>query len=516
MVQETDAAGLNKYYEYDADGNMSRVQNGDGTVEENTAVITEATYDFRGNPLTQTTYIRSGDLAGNDNSDNSTTALTKTYRYDLEGRLISETTPDGVEKSYQYDALGNLISSSEPIYKEDGELLGTAHLSAEYDFRGNVVKSVDALGAESYYEYDALGNRIKAIDPLGNTELYQYDRYNLKTAEVTRANYEPGKTIREMARTEYTYDNAGRILQEIQYLKKDAGLERVVTQTYHYSEDGAVEKIEDASGNGILYTYHPNGKVAAEITAGEQQTRSKEARQYLYDIFGNITKAYGYGRNTSYVYDAAGRPRSAKDDLGILFEYTYDNLGRRISETDGNGNTTFYTYNAFGLTASQTLPGDETIGELTVFMQYDRAGNLAAAYDTAGNRSSYTYDSRGNLLSETVTDKTTGISATKTYNYDLNNNLIEEIDAAGNKVVSQYDALGRAEKNLWYAAGSTTPKTTEYTYDADGNCTVVTDFAGNTVRSVYDSLGRLTEQYDALGNLVSRNTYDGDGRRCAW
>lgn len=83
-------------------------------------------------------------------------------------------------------------------------------------------------------------------------------------------------------------------------------------------------------------------------------------------------------------------------------------------------------------------------------------------------------------------------------------------------LVSQYDALGRAEKNLWYAAGSTTPKTTEYTYDADGNCTAVTDFAGNTVRSVYDSLGRLTEQYDALGNLVSRNTYDGDGRRCAW
>ena len=59
---------------------MSRVQTGDGSIEENTAAITEATYDFRGNPLTQTTYIRSGDLAGNDNSDNSLTALPRPYR----------------------------------------------------------------------------------------------------------------------------------------------------------------------------------------------------------------------------------------------------------------------------------------------------------------------------------------------------------------------------------------------------------------------------------------------------
>ncbi|MDE7300274.1 MAG: InlB B-repeat-containing protein, partial [Lachnospiraceae bacterium] len=542
LVQETDASGLNRYYTYDADGNVTRVQTGDGTVGENTAVITEATYDFRGNPLTQTAYIRNGDLAGNDFADSGVTALTSSFQYDLEGRLVVETTPDGVTKTYIYDAAGNLLSTAEPVYDADGELQGTAVVTAEYDSMGRVVKATDENGASTIYEYDSRGNLIRATDPLGGTELYEYDYCNWKTAEVARNNYEPGKSIREMARTEYVYDDAGRLYQTAEYVSDDAagsyrtaeyagddaGLTRIVTQTCHYYADGSIETITDASGNGVLYTYHPNGKIATEMSANEQQKPSGEAVSYRYDIFGNLTEAHGCGRDILYTYDAAGRLLSVQDSLGLLEAHAYDSLGRSVSDTDGNGNITEYVYNAFGLTARQVQPGDETIAQLISFAQYDRAGNLALAYDTAGNRLEYAYDSRGNLLRETAVNRATGDRVTAAHSYDLAGNLTEETDAAGSRMVYEYDALGRVTRETFYADGAdagmsgddhdaagsgSMSKTISYTYDADGNCISVTDFLGNTATSVYDSRGRLIEQYDALGSLVGRNTYDADGRQ---
>ena len=551
LVQETDASGLNRYYTYDADGNVTRVQTGDGTVGENTAVITEAAYDFRGNPLTRTAYIRNGDLAGNDFEDNGVTALTFVFRYDLEGRLVAETTPNGVTKTYVYDAAGNLLSTSEPVYGADGELQGTAVVTAEYDNMGRVVKATDECGAVTAYEYDSRGNLIRAIDPLGGTELYEYDYCNLKTAEVTGNNCEPGKSIREMARTEYVYDDAGRLYQTAEYVRAEAaedagngignlyqaaehvgddigspywaaqdrgtdtGLTCIVTQTCHYRADGSIETITDASGSGVLYTYHPNGKVATEMSAGEQQKPSGEAVSYRYDIFGNLTEAHGCGRDIQYTYDAAGRLLSVQDSLGLLEAHAYDSLGRSVSDTDGNGSTTTYTYNAFGLTARQVQPGDGIIAELISFAQYDRAGNLALACDTAGNRLEYAYDSRGNLLRETAVNRETGERVATARCYDLAGNLTEETDAAGSRMVYEYDALGRVTGETFYAAGAdgSMAKTTSYTYDADGNCTSVTDFLGNTTTSVYDSRGRLIEQYDALGSLIGRNTWDADGRQ---
>ena len=559
LVQETDPSGLNRYYSYDADGNVTRVQTGDGTVGENTAIVTEAVCDFRGNPLSQTAYIRNGDLAGNDFADNGVTALTTTFRYDREGRLIAETAPDGVTKTYIYDAAGNLLSTEEPVYGEDGRLLGTAVVTAEYDCMGRVVKATDERGAATVYKYDGRGNLLRATDALGNTELYEYDYCDRKTAEVKRNNYEPGRPLRELPRTEYVYDGAGRLCETAEYVcdgaerlrgtaeyicdgagrlrgtaeyvcsgaeeqnrapgnaGKAAGLVRVITQTCGYRADGSIKKLADAAGNGPVYTWHPNGKLASELSAGEQQKPAGEAVRYLYDIFGNVTELHGCGQDALYTYDAAGRLLSVQDSLGLLEAHVYDSLGRSAADTDGNGTATEYMYNAFGFAARKVQPGDETIPELISLAQYDRAGNLVLAWDSAGSRLEYAYDSRGNLLRETAVDRETGERITAAYRYDLAGNRTEETDAAGNRTVYEYDALGRVVKETFYASGSDdVPKTVSYTYDAAGNCTSATDFLGNTTTSVYDSRGRLTEQYDALGNLILCSAYDADGRQiCA-
>ena len=45
----------------------------------------------------------------------------------------------------------------------------------EYDDRGNVVRTTDALGGVTRYEYDALDNQTAKIDALGNTNRFTYD-----------------------------------------------------------------------------------------------------------------------------------------------------------------------------------------------------------------------------------------------------------------------------------------------------------------------------------------------------
>ncbi len=381
LVEEISPAGIHTYYTYDADDNVIRTQTGDGTVQENTAQITEATHDFRGNLLTETVWVREEDLvdslvlpaqgfllaqetgakiaqnAGKNLQNQPETEglcpLTTTWEYDLGGRLTKEITPDGVITLHSYDAAGNELVTE---IKTSEETLVTS-TKKEYNSRGEMIAETNALGAVTKYTYDHRGNLIQMEDALGGISLFTYNYNDQKTAEVSPANYRLGKKLREMARTEYTYDAAGRISTRTDYEFDEAkihssdwpqGFHRRVSETYTYDNAGNTTQIRDAEGNGAIYTYHPNGLVATSKTAAEQAKMEGIALSYSYDIFGNTVGLRAGEYEHRYRYDPEGRLLSESDNYGTIKTCTYDALGRLQTETDGVGATTYSAYNALG------------------------------------------------------------------------------------------------------------------------------------------------------------------------
>ncbi|CRZ34850.1 RHS repeat-associated protein [Herbinix hemicellulosilytica] len=513
LIEQIEPSGLKTIYSYDSEGNIIRTQVGEGTVEDATAYITETTYDYRKNPLSISKFVRKGDLAGYDFGDKELAAITTSYQYDKEGRLVSETTPDGITTTYEYDAVGNLISVSKPVFNSEGIQTGIYTKKAEYNRDGHAVKITDSYGETTHYTYDNRGNLIKIVNPLGGVTLYQYDYTDRKIAEVSPKNYIEGKPISQMSRTEFRYDSTGKLAAQIDYVNENGTLKEVVTKTYFYDELGHVTRELDAYGNGAVYTYHPNGKIATEVSAIDAADETGQMTVFTYNVYNNLAKEERQGYTVNYTYDSMGNLVSVRDSLGDVISYSYDILGRKITETDGNGNVTTYTYNAFGNISSIKKPGDSSIDELTIFTQYDLNGRERIVYDTAGNRTEYKYDTLGNITAILEIDSANGEKLEKVYEYDLNSNLVRSIDEAGTITTVKYDALGRVkEESIHSDTLLTKVKTTVYEYDANGNCISKTDWLGNRTTYVYDERDRLIEEYDALNNLVSSNAYDYNGR----
>ena len=84
-----------------------------------------------------------------------------------------------------------------------------------YNKYGQAVQVTDALGAVTKYTYDHRDNLLQTEDALGGISLYTYNFYDQITAEVSPANYRAGKKLKEMGRTEYTYDAVGRLKTQI-------------------------------------------------------------------------------------------------------------------------------------------------------------------------------------------------------------------------------------------------------------------------------------------------------------
>ena len=201
----------------------------------------------------------------------------------------------------------------------------------------------------------------------------------------------------------------------------------------------------------------------AEELGGTGVTRTRVTREY--DAAGELTtvtrdvwggSSYALAGTSTYAYDPAGRVggithRNASGTALATYAYAYDTAGRLTAKTDG-GVTTSYAYDAAD--------------------QLTTAGAATYSYDPTGDRTNPGYATgAGN---RTTTD------GVWTYTYD---------------------ADGRVAKRSQGAAA----ETWVYAYDHRGQLTTAT-------RSATDggsATGVATYAYDAWGNLISRQAWDG-------
>jgi len=478
------------------------------------------------------------------------------YRFDTEGRLIAVEDPlgNGATLSYQD---GRLTAVH--------DVRGREVFALGYNAEGHIDRVTDLAGRSVDYEYDAYGNLTGVRQGGGELAGYVYNGYH-GLMQKTNA-------VGETYRIDYQYPSrgiAGRVIDPIGTARFRQGLPlsgHVLTLRYEFERrlfwvtgyDGATRKYELNEAGKIVAEYDVDGGVETAketveyLPDGTEKTTDAAGGVTLVmrDAWGNVTRRVdGEGNETLTTYNAAGRPLSVTDPLGVTTRFSYDASGTlpvSIERASGRPEavTTGYGYSAYGDLESTTVAGATTgmsynaaglpltvtdpLGNVSRF-EYDAVGNLTAAVDAEGNRSVFGYDARRNLLA--ATDPLGGKTL---YSYNAAGRLLQVTDPMGRttrtesdfkgRVTAVVDALGQRREFGYDGKGNLTrivdgEAVTRMAYDRDSRLTAVTDPEGYVTRYEYAEAGcsscgggsdlpkRIT---DPLGN-VTENLFDNNGR----
>ncbi|WP_053162413.1 RHS repeat protein [Pseudomonas brassicacearum] len=547
-------------YEYDSAGRLVRETQAQGTTEERS---TRTRYDAFGQTI--------GKLLG-EASARITTGMSAaevaaiyaqyglTYQYDAAGRVASVTDALGNRTLSYYDAAGRLShvvnamgEVSETVYSAFGDVrertdftgrlaaADTAGLSGgvlnaqlktlvqairnaandnrrvyDYDNRGLLTATTDALGYVTRYGYNAFGNQTSVTRTIstGNTVASSIT-YNKRGEQISRIDDVGG-----LARSSATvYDAFGRVISQtdgrgLVSTTTYASNGRVITlknplnqgQSSEYDAFGRVLKQTDALGKVTTYAYNdsarsltvttPDGVSVVTIKNRHGQTLTVTngtgaVTRYSYNKEGQlVTTQDALNRSTTNAYDEAGRLLTVTDALGRISRYGYDAANRVLTRTDANNSVTRYSFDGQG-----------------------RQVRVVDAEGKAEQRiTDYAYDRKGQLLR--VTQDPNGLKLTTSYSYD---GVGQQVQVMRGTVASpsqqitlyEFDKLGRRISERQDPTGLNL--TTRYNYNGNDQVTRKIDAAGNSTWYVYDAAGRVSATVDALG-YVSENKYDANGR----
>lgn len=415
---------------------------------------------------------------------------TVTYAYDVFGNRTSTTDPLGCTTTTVYE--------SSQTYPEKVTTCLSHETVFTYDTRFGVITSQrDPNLQTTTSAYDVFGRLIKKTGPLAGTSAYgsvskfylDFGTPNLQRI-ATYTTEEHGTS--NVLVTEQFFDGLGR--QD--HTETDAPEGKIIATDVTFDIRGNVEK------KSMPYFISPQGAPLETIF----WTR------FDYDVIGRQTKVThpdGTFATTAYLKDVV----TQTDENGNIkrrFIDAYDRI-KKIEEVDGAATyTTTYAYDVEGsLIHVQNHLGHNTR------IKYDLMGRKIAMCDPnmgAGPNTTacdtntpgawiYTYDNAGNLKTQKDAK-----SQTLYFDYDLQSRMARKTYPGGQQINWTYDISDLPDVNF--------PK---------GRLTKVIDLATET-RLVYDKEGRvikterkiggmpyvMTEQYNALGKVISEKFPDGE------
>ena len=552
MSESVDIMGNTTKYDRDANGNVIKTTNADGTYtlanyNDKNSVIAEVdesgnatikAYDSNGtrllkeatslHPLSQTdintvtadNFDPVKYLAANEASYAITSHeyYADSYVSGIAGLIRATTDPEGNVTEYDYykDGYGKGLVKSKTL-KDGNTIVST--VTYEYNAQLQVSKETTS--------YDLSQN-------LYSVKEYEYDKFNNVT--VTR-DYGTGSTP---ATTIAEYDLLSR-------------------KTAEYAPNYSADK-----SHGTLTTYYPDGNKKTEIDAEGNVT------SYVYDAYGQVTKKTNPNGSMNITeYDGLQREKATYFQSGengvkqILTTTGYEFAGysfdiySALNSSESHSckglkttKTTYITEEKQVVTETLTDIKEHTIyektnGETKRTSAYYANGQLARQTDALGNTTKYEYDYL-NKVTKTYTPFDSDTDSVTENQYDKNGNGIKTIQTVQKEDSStpkysvtenQYNAQGlltqvtlsdgtaNGEKNItkyFYSNGGIQTKmetglnsandsdymTTNYAYDAWGHLVNTTDSTGyNSGTTTYDLNGNVLTVTDANGN-VTTNTYD--------
>ncbi len=448
MVRQVDERGVVTEYEYDDQGNRTRMIEAKGTPSERQ---TEYSYDAKGNLITtkrlanaksaEALTTMAYDEAGNLVTTTDPMGHSQRFTHDAMGNVLTRTDGNGKVWSYTYDAKGQRLTSQDPV----GNVTREVH-----DGQGRLVRTIDAAGAETRYEYDSDDHLVKQIDALGGE-------------------------------TGFTYDLDGNLLSQSDPLGHGAKQE--------YNDDGQLAKRVDGSNNVTSMEYAGIDGSGCSSCSGAAGTD-----QPVRIVYPTFTREISY--------DLRGRKVEERDivssDETLVTGYSYDPAGNLLSKTDPQGRVTSHQYDELNRLVITT---DPMAGETR--FSYDNRDNLLALTDAEGHTTAFTYDTNNRLLTETRPNgQATG------YEYDGNGQLTMKSDSLGQRTEYLYDPAGRVITTRYFKTGESTPvKSVTFTYNPTGTLASWSDgLASASYR--YDALNRKLEESVNYGTFTLSHGYD--------
>ncbi|MHC1731936.1 MAG: DNRLRE domain-containing protein [Bacteroidales bacterium] len=293
--------------------------------------------------------------------------------------------------SYSYDANGNVMSTSD---------LAKQSSSFAYNSNNDLTKSTDAKGNNFQYEYDGNHNVTKGTSSENVVYSFTYDSSgNPMTSKVGDS------SLYFMSSAVYTADG-----NYISSMTDSSG--NAVTNDWN-SDKGVLNKVTDAAGKTISYTYDSNTDNLLSVSKqvdGQNVTNSYTyendkiktithngfSYNFGYDALGNnTTVAVGSQNLITNSYEArTGKLLSSTYGNNQVVSNSYDNLDRIISKKYGSDVRFTYQYDG----SSNLGYKVDNVNGVTFRFIYDLADRLVKIVDSLGNSTTYDYESANNSI----------------------------------------------------------------------------------------------------------------------
>ncbi len=357
-----------------------------------------------------------------------------------------------------------------------------------YDAQAQLVRSLNAGGAENKFVYDDWGRPVGHSLPLpGVAEETHYDAYGRTTASKSS----DGHT------TAYEYTPQGRL---------ESRTEDGVLYTYRYDDRGRPTAVLRNQKIWLQWAYGQE-----KLTPTEPETKPESWPAPLGPIqVTTVAFTDPRGGTTKRYYDEKGRLVEVIDPLKERTSYRYNEDGDNVGWVDARGNGLVLTRDNMGRIIRQ----ENAVGEVLTW-SFDAAGRLATRSNGV-QTATYHYDAIGRL-----TQIDYGLGQTINYAVD---EYGRTVSATTGEVTTSYefDELDRITRVEQHPAKGA-PSGMIYTFTADGLRDSLTllqaDSSGRLVpgsvtRTTYDKLGRpLTVSLD--GGVTTANDYDPHNLRLA-
>jgi RHS repeat-associated protein len=538
-------------YTLDLGGRISTVTGpGTGNTGATNRIVTTATYDDLGQPLTVTV-------------DPTGLNATTTTVYDPRGAQHVWTPPTqqlsaGLETSTNFDLAGHVTS----VVKDDGA--GGLHLttSTTFDGYGRPTDAIDPRGIDTNTAYDALdrpasvtqnycpsgasnsncsgsgvlsdqnvttsyvydlaGNRSQVINPRSIVEYTAYDALGRATQVTENCQTVPtppatscGTQSSDQNVSSYkSFDQLGEVLtttdplSRVNALAYDA-LGRKVSETDNCVGTGGLCNGGVTSGQNLTTTWQVDAQ--GEVLK-QSSPRQCTASAPCYQGSTGTSLTDGGNLATGYAYDGLLRLASVTEDkstasghINAVTIYNYDPSGNKLSRSDGNRQVTSYTVDDLGRVTKVTDANSNVVQT-----NYSLAGEVVTVVNGRGKTNVYTLDRVGRTVGVSYfkADGTTQLS--QSFGYDADGNMTPFSDRDVAQTTVTYDHLNRVST----VTAPSPLGTTTYGYFMDGAVSSVVDATGTTTFTE-DHLGLVATMVDPLNSSPNNTTsysFDAAGR----
>jgi RHS repeat-associated protein len=417
------------------------------------------------------------------------------------------------ETSYTYDWLDRLVTVSDP---------GANTWTYTYDMAGRLVQTTDPDAGTTTTVFDNAGQKTEITDARGVTLAYDYDLLGRTTGV-----YQDNLAGTLLAEWEYDTVQLGQLTSSTRY---DGGLAYVREVTGYddaYRPTATKVTIPTSTPNGQLagtyqedMTYHVDGSIATRSlpAAGGFLAETLTHTYTNTGLLDTMTGDDDYLAGITYRWDGTiAETLHGQDDQQVRLSYAYEEATGRLETSQ--------------IDTEDPLDPGTFIDGFTTTHTYDDAGNILAAAGRTGGTvdqvECFDYDHLRRLV-EAWTQNTEGCGTPqatgadpyhRTWIFDPVGNRLTQTDhdtTAGNTVWT-YDvgATHNVTAHQVAEVTATGPKAATasrvFDYDQAGNTTTHTTETGTTQTLTWSLQGHLETLTE--GTDVTTYVYDADGNR---